>query len=122
MSILFPRIAAALCFLAIALGAFGAHWLKPTLEAHGLTDVWNKAVLYHFIHAIALFRTRALRNGESRCVVVAFYRHNYFQRKFVCDGADPAGAGFVGRGHTAWRLVFFSRLGVVGYFAGQVIL
>jgi len=49
------RIAALLCFLAVALGAFGAHWLKPTLEANGLTDVWNKAVLYHFIHAIALF-------------------------------------------------------------------
>jgi len=55
MSILFPRIAAALCFLAIALGAFGAHWLKPKLEAHGLVDVWNKGVLYHFIHAVALF-------------------------------------------------------------------
>src|SRR5260370_27814746 len=49
------RIAAALCFLAVGLGAFGAHWLKPTLEAHGLVDVWNKAVLYHFIHAISLF-------------------------------------------------------------------
>ena len=55
MSILLVRIAAALCFLAVALGAFGAHWLKPTLEANGLVDVWNKAVLYHFIHAIALF-------------------------------------------------------------------
>ena len=55
MSILFIRIAALLCFLAVALGAFGAHWLKPTLEAHGLVDVWNKAVLYHFVHAIALF-------------------------------------------------------------------
>src|SRR5438477_12943456 len=49
------RIAAALCFLAVALGAFGAHALKSTLEANGLVDVWNKAVLYHFIHAIALF-------------------------------------------------------------------
>src|SRR3989442_10233492 len=49
------RIAAGLCFLAVALGAFGAHWLKPTLEARNLVDVWNKAVLYHFIHAIALF-------------------------------------------------------------------
>lgn len=49
------RIAAALCFLAVALGAFGAHWLKPTLEANGLIDVWNKAVLYHFVHALALF-------------------------------------------------------------------
>jgi uncharacterized membrane protein YgdD (TMEM256/DUF423 family) len=49
------RIAAACCFLAVALGAFGAHWLRPTLEANGMTEVWNKAVLYHFIHAIALF-------------------------------------------------------------------
>jgi uncharacterized membrane protein YgdD (TMEM256/DUF423 family) len=49
------RIAALLCFLAVALGAFGAHWLKPTLEANNLIDVWNKAVLYHFVHAIALF-------------------------------------------------------------------
>jgi uncharacterized membrane protein YgdD (TMEM256/DUF423 family) len=65
MSILFPRIAAALCFLAVALGAFGAHWLKPTLEAHGLVDVWNKAVLYHFIHAIALFAL-ALYGTASR--------------------------------------------------------
>ena len=55
MSILFARIAAALCFLAVALGAFGAHALRSTLESHGMLDVWNKAVLYHFLHAIALF-------------------------------------------------------------------
>jgi uncharacterized membrane protein YgdD (TMEM256/DUF423 family) len=48
------RIAAALCFLAVALGAFGAHSLKSTLETHGMLDAWNKAVVYHFIHAIAL--------------------------------------------------------------------
>jgi uncharacterized membrane protein YgdD (TMEM256/DUF423 family) len=55
MPLLFFRIAATLCFLAVALGAFGAHSLKATLETHGMLDVWNKAVLYHFIHAIALF-------------------------------------------------------------------
>ena len=54
MSVSLVRIAAALCFLAVALGAFGAHSLKPTLELRGMLDVWNKAVLYHFIHAIAL--------------------------------------------------------------------
>jgi len=48
------RIAAALCFLAVALGAFGAHSLRSTLELRGMMDVWNKAVLYHFTHAIAL--------------------------------------------------------------------
>jgi uncharacterized membrane protein YgdD (TMEM256/DUF423 family) len=55
MSTLFFRIATALCFLAVALGAFGAHSLRSTLETLGMLDVWNKAVLYHFIHAIALF-------------------------------------------------------------------
>ena len=54
MSILLFRIAAALCCLAVALGAFGAHSLKQTLETHGMLDVWNKAVLYHFVHALAL--------------------------------------------------------------------
>ena len=54
MSISLFRIAAALCFLAVALGAFGAHGLKQTLETQGMLDVWNKAVLYPFIHALAL--------------------------------------------------------------------
>jgi uncharacterized membrane protein YgdD (TMEM256/DUF423 family) len=52
-SILF-RVAATLCFLAVALGAFGAHALKGTLQANGMSEVWNKAVLYHFLHALAL--------------------------------------------------------------------
>jgi len=54
MSVLFFRIAAVLCFLAVALGAFGAHSLKATLQAHEMGSVWEKAVFYHFIHAIAL--------------------------------------------------------------------
>jgi uncharacterized membrane protein YgdD (TMEM256/DUF423 family) len=48
------RITAALCFLAVALGAFGAHSLRSTIEGHGMLEAWNKAVLYHFIHALAL--------------------------------------------------------------------
>ena len=48
------RIAAALCFLAVALGAFGAHGLKSTLQAHGKVEVWHTAVLYHLAHAVAL--------------------------------------------------------------------
>jgi uncharacterized membrane protein YgdD (TMEM256/DUF423 family) len=56
------RLAAALCFLAVALGAFGAHALKSTIESYGLLDVWNKAVFYHFIHAIALLWLATLPN------------------------------------------------------------
>ncbi len=39
---------------AVALGAFGAHGLRPTLEAVGRTDSWETAVLYQFVHALAL--------------------------------------------------------------------
>ena len=59
------RLAAALCFLAVALGAFGAHGLRPTLEAHGTVDAWNKAVLYHIAHAVALVAL-ALHGGAQR--------------------------------------------------------
>jgi len=54
MPTLLFRIAAALCFLAVVTGAFGAHALKSMLQSNGMLDAWNKAVLYHFLHAIAL--------------------------------------------------------------------
>ncbi len=59
------RIAAAFCFVAVALGAFGAHALKGMLEANGLMAVWNTAVLYHFMHALALL-VLALWAGRNR--------------------------------------------------------
>jgi len=49
------RIAAGLGFLAVVLGAFGAHGLKDLLTQNGTTSIWEKAVFYHFIHAVMLF-------------------------------------------------------------------
>jgi uncharacterized membrane protein YgdD (TMEM256/DUF423 family) len=49
------RIAAALGLLAVVLGAFGAHGLKDILGQNGTTAIWEKAVFYHFIHAVMLF-------------------------------------------------------------------
>src|ERR1041384_1573001 len=54
MSVALFRIAAVLCFVAVALGAFGAHGLRSALQARGMLDVWNKAVFYQFVHAVAL--------------------------------------------------------------------
>ena len=59
------RFSAALCFLTVGLGAFGAHVLKATLTANAMTDVWNKAVLYQFVHALALLVLASLP-GASR--------------------------------------------------------
>jgi uncharacterized membrane protein YgdD (TMEM256/DUF423 family) len=49
------RIAAATGFLAVALGAFGAHGLQVLLAQNGTAHVWETAVFYHFIHAVMLF-------------------------------------------------------------------
>ena len=49
------RVAAAAGLLAVALGAFGAHGLKNLLAQNGTAAIWEKAVFYHFIHAVMLF-------------------------------------------------------------------
>lgn len=46
--------ASLLGFTGLALGAFGAHALKETLNANGTTATWQTAVLYQLIHAVAL--------------------------------------------------------------------
>ncbi len=51
----FTRVAAAFGFLAVLLGAFGAHSLKNLLAQNGTTAIWEKALFYHFIHAVMLF-------------------------------------------------------------------
>ena len=49
------RIAAAMGMLAVVLGAFGAHGLKDLLAQNNTAAIWEKAVFYHFIHAVMLF-------------------------------------------------------------------
>jgi uncharacterized membrane protein YgdD (TMEM256/DUF423 family) len=49
------RISGLLGLTGVLLGAFGAHALKATLIAGGMSAVWEKAVLYHLVHAVAVF-------------------------------------------------------------------
>ena len=44
---------AALGFLSVALGAFGAHALKDTLTANNRVETFETAVRYQFFHALA---------------------------------------------------------------------
>jgi uncharacterized membrane protein YgdD (TMEM256/DUF423 family) len=66
-------VAAVAGFLAVALGAFGAHGLKETLEQHGTADIWQTAVLYQFFHSIMLFVLAGrdpLRRGPWFCFLL----------------------------------------------------
>jgi uncharacterized membrane protein YgdD (TMEM256/DUF423 family) len=66
------RIAALMGLLAVALGAFGAHALREVLaRTPSSAGLWEKAVFYHFIHAVMLF-VLATRNPLPRLPFFSF--------------------------------------------------
>jgi uncharacterized membrane protein YgdD (TMEM256/DUF423 family) len=65
MNVLLFRLSAALCFIAVALGAFGAHGLKAMLTARDMMGAWEKAVLYQFVHALALLALAIIPNANK---------------------------------------------------------
>ena len=54
------RCGSALGLLGVALGAFGAHALKPIWAENGRADTYELAVRYQFYHALALLLTGIL--------------------------------------------------------------
>jgi uncharacterized membrane protein YgdD (TMEM256/DUF423 family) len=64
--------------LAVAIGAFGAHALRPILEENARTETFELAVRYQFYHAFAiLFSGVLMLNFPSR----------YLNRAAVCFAA-----------------------------------
>jgi uncharacterized membrane protein YgdD (TMEM256/DUF423 family) len=64
------RIAAVLGLLGVALGAFGAHGLKPTLAAFGTADVWETGVIYQLVHSVALLVLAAVGRADRWLTVL----------------------------------------------------
>jgi len=67
------RLAAALGFVGVALGAFGAHGLRERLSP-AMLEVYRTGVLYHLIHALALLAVAlgADRLARPRAVAALF--------------------------------------------------
>jgi uncharacterized membrane protein YgdD (TMEM256/DUF423 family) len=65
--------AAALGFAGVALGAFGAHALKDYFDSSpGERELWNTAVLYNLIHAVAaLWAARGIADARGRAPRIA---------------------------------------------------
>ena len=55
------RISAIVGFLAVALGAFGAHGLHTVLEKNARLATWETAVLYHLTHSVVMLVISAPR-------------------------------------------------------------
>jgi uncharacterized membrane protein YgdD (TMEM256/DUF423 family) len=67
------RLAAALGFVGVALGAFGAHGLRERLSP-AMLEVYRTGVLYHLIHAVALLAVAlgADRLARPQAVAILF--------------------------------------------------
>src|SRR6266480_1705476 len=55
---------ALLLALAVILGAFGAHGLRDRLDAYSMS-LWEKAVFYHFIHAMGVLVVSILPRTQT---------------------------------------------------------
>jgi uncharacterized membrane protein YgdD (TMEM256/DUF423 family) len=57
-------IGAVFLALAVVLGAFGAHGLRDRLDAYSIS-LWEKAVFYHFIHAMGVLVVSMLPRTQT---------------------------------------------------------
>ncbi|NJK90681.1 MAG: DUF423 domain-containing protein [Blastochloris sp.] len=110
------RIAAATGFLAVALGAFGAHGLQGRLLELGTSEVWKTASFYHLCHAVVLL-ILALALPQARWVfrlmtlgLLIFSGSLYVLSLSgikVLGAITPIGGVLL---LVAWALLFFSQL------------
>jgi uncharacterized membrane protein YgdD (TMEM256/DUF423 family) len=56
-------------FLAVAIGAFGAHGLKPYMNSYSL-EIFEKASRYHFYHTFALIALALFPNNKLKTAAV----------------------------------------------------
>ncbi|MBV9743025.1 MAG: DUF423 domain-containing protein [Acidobacteriia bacterium] len=63
-----PAVGAVLMALAVAMGAFGAHALRPHLDEYA-RSVYDKAVFYHFVHALGILLVAALARAQALSTV-----------------------------------------------------
>ena len=109
-------------FLGVALGAFGAHALKPLLTQLNRVDTFELAVRYQFYHAFALLATGLLANffpsvkfkyaGICFVTGILFFSGSLYVLSFTGIGAlgaiTPIGGVFLILG---WAFLFVGVLG-----------
>ncbi|MEM8766813.1 MAG: DUF423 domain-containing protein [Pseudomonadota bacterium] len=90
-------------------GAFGAHALASTLSERG-AEVWDTAVLYHLVHALALVLVAALLAGGSTSTNTLQNDNDPAALADSPGSAAPAGPVLAGWAFTAGILAFSGSL------------
>lgn len=117
------RVGAGFAFLAVLLGAFGAHALRDRLAANGMIHTWETAVLYHFIHSLGLLLLgpwKPVPKWPARLFVVGIALFSGSLYLLAVTGYRPLG-GITPFGGVAflvgWGLIVFPKPSGVGELA-----
>lgn len=112
------RIAAFFGLFAVALGAFGAHFLREMLLTKGTAAIWQTAVFYQFIHTLALLWLATWKESTMRwwiaiCWIAGIVIFSGSLYLLACTGQKWIGAltpvgggGFL----LGWIFLLFARL------------
>ena len=66
MSLSALQLAGFLGATGVTIGAFGAHYLKPTLVARGTLESFKTGVQYQLIHAVAILALHTAGNNRGK--------------------------------------------------------
>jgi uncharacterized membrane protein YgdD (TMEM256/DUF423 family) len=111
----FVTLGSFLAFVAVGLGAFGTHTLRPRISERSL-EIWNTGVQYHMVHAVALVMVGLMAaHCSSRLIRAAGWL-------FVVGIAIFGGTLYVLAGTGIGWLGAITPLGGLSFLAGWVCL
>lgn len=111
------QVGALMLFLAVALGAFGAHGLEHQLTLKQL-DVWEKGVTYLVIHGLAVLVVSMLFHAVSHRAD-SWHRVNLV---FVLGSLLFSGSLFIWALTSVYWLVFLTPIGGMLFLFGWLML
>ncbi len=119
----FITLAALFGFLAVAIGAFGAHGLKPHLNAAQLTT-FQTASEYHFYHTLALLLVALLMRSSAPSKLLTYSASAFTIGVVLFSGSLYllATKELLGIGTWASALGPITPLGGLFFLAGWVLL
>lgn len=83
---LFTILGAINGFLSVALGAFGAHILDGRVSEYGM-EIWDKAVTYQMLHALALLFVALLAGKYGRAKQIKWAGWLFFFGILIFSGS-----------------------------------
>jgi len=81
------KLAAVLGFLAVAIGAFGAHGLEPILTKYSRLETFETAVKYHFYHTFAILIVGVLLTVEQENKKLVYSVYSFLAGIVIFSGS-----------------------------------